>query len=358
MKTFETNRLILRQWKKSDVEPFAKINQDPRVLECLPAPLTLEETKNWVEQIQQRFQQYGFGLWAVELKETGNFIGYVGLNVPQFEAHFTPCVEIGWRLGSEYWGFGYATEAANAVLEIGFNQYGLKEIVSFTTAGNQRSMRVMEKIGMVRDPGGDFHHPKLSLESPLSLHVLYRKTNPRYVMDKDKVHLIPATIDHYPTIQNMARFYVYDMSEYMGFEPDWEMPENGLYECIDFKKYWETPGIYPFLIRYGDELAGFAIIDKKGSEPSIDYNMAQFFILRKFKGKGIGRYVAHQCFEQFSGTWEVMVMPENTGAYQFWRSTIQAYCHSSYLEYIRNVEHLENTRKYIFQFNSECKTQN
>lgn len=353
MKVIETERLILRTWKNEDADEYYRINQDQKVIEFLPASLTMEQVRDFIALMNQQFDLDGYTLWAAEEKSSGQLMGFIGLNRPTFEAHFCPCVEIGWRLGSEYWGKGYATEGARAALEYGFNQCRLKEIVAFTVSANQRSMRVMEKIGMARDQNGDFHHPKLPLESSLSLHVLYRKTNPRYAMDKDKVHLIPATIDDYPTIQNMARFYVYDMSEYMGFEPDWEMPENGLYECIDFKKYWGTPDTYPFLIRYGDELAGFAIIDKKGSESSIDYNIAQFFILRKFKGRGIGRYVAHQCFEQFPGIWEVMVMPENTGAYQFWRSTIQGYCGHSYLEYIRNVDHLENARKYIFQFKSE-----
>jgi ribosomal-protein-alanine N-acetyltransferase len=107
------------------------------------------------------------------------------------------------------------------------------------------------------------------------------------------------------------------MSEFFTEDPDWRMPEDGLYECIDFKKYWQTENSWPFLVRYNNELAGFVIIDKKGSEPNIDFNMAQFFILRKFKGKGLGKYVAHLSFSLFKGSWEVMVMPKNKGAYLF-----------------------------------------
>lgn len=136
-------------------------------------------------------------------------------------------------------------------------------------------------------------------------------------IDYEKIQLVPTTIENHPTIQNMGRFYVYDMSEYLGSEQGWEMPEDGLYECIDFKKYWDEKGSYPFLVRYENEIAGFAIIDKKGSDSTIDFNMAQFFILRKFKNKGIARHVAHLCFDKFPGVWEVMVIPGNEGAYRF-----------------------------------------
>lgn len=172
-------------------------------------------------------------------------------------------------------------------------------------------------------------------------------------IDYSNIKLIPASILDYPTIQNMGRFYVYDMSEYMENDPDWAMPENGLYECIDFKKYWETEEAFPFLIRYKNELAGFVIIDKKGSDQTIDFNIAQFFILRKFKNKGIGRYVAHQCFNKFHGTWEVMVMPGNKGAYLFWKSIITDYCGNNFSEYSRTVSHLNNSPKNIYKFNSE-----
>jgi RimJ/RimL family protein N-acetyltransferase len=138
-----------------------------------------------VEKIQKHFKQYGFGLFACILKSTGQLIGYVGLNAPDFEAHFTPCVEIGWRLSSEVWGKGYATEAALAVLEVGFKEYDLREIVSFTVPSNYRSIRVMEKIGMKRDMEGDFYHPKVPYEHPLRLHVLYRITKEEY----ERIHM-------------------------------------------------------------------------------------------------------------------------------------------------------------------------
>jgi len=169
----------------------------------------------------------------------------------------------------------------------------------------------------------------------------------------NEIQLVPASLRDYPIIQNMARFYVYDMSQYLGGEEGWECPEDGLYEYIDFKKYWQTDDAFPFIIRYKNELVGFVIIDKKGSEPKIDFNVAQFFILRKFKNRGIGRYVAHQCFEKFRGIWEVMVIPGNDGAYQFWRSTISEYTNHRFNESTRHVTYLNNSLKNIFCFSSQ-----
>ena len=171
----ETQRLILREWVESDKDPFIKLNQDHQVIEFLPAALSPEETIRWVDRIHQHFAHHGFGLWATTRKDTGEFIGYVGLSIPNFTAHFTPCVEIGWRLSSKHWGFGFATEAAKQVLDYGFSHLGLSEIVSFTVPLNNRSIRVMEKIGLIRDVSGDFLHPFLPSHHPLAPHILYRK---------------------------------------------------------------------------------------------------------------------------------------------------------------------------------------
>ena len=133
---FETKRLILREWRDSDIPVFAAMNQDPKVMEFFPATLSLDETKGLIERIRQHFKTHGFGLFAVELKATGEFIGVVGLMTPTFEAHFTPCVEIGWRIASAHWKQGYATEAAKMVLQLALEKYGLKEVVSFTAAVN------------------------------------------------------------------------------------------------------------------------------------------------------------------------------------------------------------------------------
>ncbi len=170
----ETERLLLREWRAEDFDPFARMCADPRVMEFFPATLTLEETAAAMQRGRAHWERYGFGWWAAELKETGAFIGFIGLAVPAFEAHFTPCVEIGWRLAAEYWGHGLATEGARASLRYGFETLGLAEIVSFTTMRNVRSRRVMEKIGMSHDPADDFDHPRIPEGHPLRRHVLYR----------------------------------------------------------------------------------------------------------------------------------------------------------------------------------------
>lgn len=177
MKIIETERLILRTFEDKDIEPMAAIDQDPKVCEYLPGIGNRAATEAGIQHFIKHYYEHGFSLYAAELKETNEFIGYLGLIVPSFEAHFTPAVEIGWRLASSHWGKGYATEGAKAVLNYGFNKLGLNQIVSFTVPANIRSIRVMEKIGMKRDLSGDFHHPKLPKDHPLALHVLYRAKN-------------------------------------------------------------------------------------------------------------------------------------------------------------------------------------
>jgi len=169
-----TERLRLRPWREEDREPFARMNADPRVMEHFPALLSREESDASVDRALAHFAQYGFGVWAVELPGEAEFIGYIGLWHPTIETHFTPCVEIGWRLAYEYWGRGYAPEGARASLRFGFEQLGLEEIVSMTAPVNLRSRRVMEKIGMTRNEADDFDHPRVPDGHPLKRHVLYR----------------------------------------------------------------------------------------------------------------------------------------------------------------------------------------
>jgi RimJ/RimL family protein N-acetyltransferase len=151
------------------------MNADPRVMEFFPAPLSREESDDLALRIERLFDERGFGLWAVEIRNVTAFAGYVGLWVPSFTAHFTPCVEIGWRLSADCWGRGYATEGAQATLAFGFETLGLGEIVAMTTTENYRSRRVMERLGMTHDPADDFEHPSLPGGHPLRRHVLYRK---------------------------------------------------------------------------------------------------------------------------------------------------------------------------------------
>jgi len=170
----KTERLILREWEDQDLDAFARINQDPKVMEHFPSTLNKEATSNLLDNFRAKQRLYGYCFWAAELKATGELIGLIGLNQVSKNLPFAPAVEIGWRLASEHWGKGYAPEGARAALDFAFNELGLDEIISFTTMGNLRSMRVMEKIGMERDKAGDFLHPGLPAEHPMAQHVLYR----------------------------------------------------------------------------------------------------------------------------------------------------------------------------------------
>jgi len=169
-----TARLRLRQWREEDLAPFAALNADPQVMEFFPKVLTRAESDAVAGRIRDHFARHGFGLWAVEAPGAADFVGFVGLAVPSFEAHFTPCVEIGWRLGREHWGHGYATEAASAALAFGFGARALDEIVAFTVPANIASRRVMGRLGMRRLPADDFEHPAIAAGHPLRSHVLYR----------------------------------------------------------------------------------------------------------------------------------------------------------------------------------------
>jgi RimJ/RimL family protein N-acetyltransferase len=169
-----TDRLVLRRFRDDDRAPFAEMNADPRVMRHFPATLTRLESDATVERIRANFHARGFGLWAIEVPGQAEFIGFTGLMPPSFEAHFTPCIEVGWRLASGYWGNGFATEAARAAVRFGFEQLGLREIVSFTVPTNVRSLRVMQKLGMHHALADDFDHPRLPEGHALRRHVLYR----------------------------------------------------------------------------------------------------------------------------------------------------------------------------------------
>ncbi|MBS1828611.1 MAG: GNAT family N-acetyltransferase [Acidobacteria bacterium] len=168
----ETPRLKLRLWRDSDRAPFAELNADPEVMRHFPATLTRAGSDDLVDRIERHYERHGFTVYAAERKDSGEFIGFIGLAAPEWEAYFTPCVEIGWRLAAKHWNQGFATEGARAALRYGFEVLGLKEIVSFAVVGNVASRRVMEKIGMRYE--GEFDHPRLPEGHALRRHVLYR----------------------------------------------------------------------------------------------------------------------------------------------------------------------------------------
>ncbi len=169
----ETERIGLRQWKDSDEPVFVEMNMDKNVMEFFPSILSAEETLAMIERIKKLIAENNFGLWGAEIKHTKEFIGFVGLSIPRFQMDFTPCVEIGWRLAHKHWGYGYATEAAAACLDYGFNNLKINEIVAFTSVLNARSINVMKKIGM--ENVKNFEHPLIEDGHWLKTHVLYSK---------------------------------------------------------------------------------------------------------------------------------------------------------------------------------------
>ena len=176
MTELRTERLLLRHWRAEDREPFAALNDDPAVMEHFPGHLTRQQSDAMADRIATFLDEHGWGLWAVELCETGEFLGFTGLAVPRFQAHFTPCVEVGWRLARSAWGHGHATEAARASLDHAFGSLGLDEVVAMVVPANDRSQSVMRKLGMTRDEGADFDHPLIPGDSAVRRHRLYRIT--------------------------------------------------------------------------------------------------------------------------------------------------------------------------------------
>jgi RimJ/RimL family protein N-acetyltransferase len=176
-----TQRLLMRGWRDSDRAPYAALNADAEVMRHFPSTLTPRQSDEMIDRMIANWRDNGFGLWAVERTDTGELVGFVGLAAPTWEAEFTPCIEVGWRLAKQHWGHGFAPEAATAALEWGFTNVDLPndEIVSFTTEMNVKSRRVMEKIGMVYDPTADFDHPLLP-EWVERRHVLYRIDRRRF----------------------------------------------------------------------------------------------------------------------------------------------------------------------------------
>jgi ribosomal-protein-alanine N-acetyltransferase len=180
VEALRTLRLVLRQFEEGDEAAFFELNSDPEVMAFLGGPLSRESSDSLAAGIAEKIAKQGWGFWAVEVSRDRSFAGFVGLNRPDYETEFTPCLEVGWRLGRQHWGRGYATEAGSAALEFAFTRLDDQEVVSFTTVENRRSRRVMERLGMERDVAGDFDHPKVSRGDPLKRHVLYRLSKRRW----------------------------------------------------------------------------------------------------------------------------------------------------------------------------------
>lgn len=174
----ETDRLLLRSWRKADHETFIRMNQDPLVRKYFPALLSREESLAHIATIGKHIDGNGYGLFAAELKATGDFIGFIGFSQPGFTTPdiTAPCIEIGWRLDTPFWGQGLATEGAKACLDTAFQKWGMEEVYSWTAVHNLPSEKVMRRIGMTRQ--GTFAHPSIPADNWLCEHVLYRIANP------------------------------------------------------------------------------------------------------------------------------------------------------------------------------------
>jgi ribosomal-protein-alanine N-acetyltransferase len=302
----ETKNLMISTPQLEDFDSLYALQTDAEVMKYIGQGVrTHLEVMTGLERAIAHQEKHGFSLGCVYEKESGLFIGRSGLIYLAFD-DTQPDIEVAYALTKTAWGKGYGLELANALIQWSFQHLSVNKLVAVIHPNHEHSRRVLEKSHMKYVGRALYGNNELAL---------YEIHKPQ--VDYNKIKLLPAALTDHPIIQNMARFYVYDMSEYLGNNEGWEIPEDGLYECIDFKKYWEDENASPWIVRYENELVGFVIVDKTGSEPGIDFNMAQFFVARKFKNKGIGQYVAQQCFNKFLGTWEVMVIPGNEGAYRF-----------------------------------------
>lgn len=173
---FMTERLRMRRWVAADLDPLVEMSNDERVMEHFPSLMTRAQCELMMSLVNQELEERGFGLWGLERRDTGAFIGYTGLHEVSFDTSFTPAIEVGWRLAYDAWGQGFATEAARRALEIGFQAHALPEIVSFTIPENVRSQAVMRRLGMRRDKAGDFDHPRHLDDDRIRRHILYRLT--------------------------------------------------------------------------------------------------------------------------------------------------------------------------------------
>lgn len=335
----QTKRLILKLPEMIDLDHLAALRADPEIMaDTNTGVQSREQVKKWIVDSDVYYKKHGLAFFSVFEKETGEFVGqaglfHLGLNDTQ------PEIELVYRLHTQFWNKGYATELAKALIRWGFEKHHFPKIIAVFYPENERSRRVMEKVGMSYCGMVEFEGKPL----------------PRYEIvhhqfQVKELKLLPASKEvDYPIIQNMASYYAYDLSEYMG----WPQESDGTASIgMDYIQYWQEPDTYPFIIKYKDELVGFVIIDKKVSNPANDFNIAQFFILKKFQGKGIGRYIACQCLDKFSGNWEVFVMPGNEGAYRFWRKIIKVYTRYQFKEFTRSVNGYSRN---VFEFSSRFK---
>lgn len=315
MTTLKTKRLILRPWCKEDLEPFSKINQDPRVMEHFPSLLSREESDQLVQRLQASIEKKGWGLWAVSLQATEEFIGFIGL-IPReketFPTPFSPCVEIGWRLGFDHWGKGYATEGALECLRYAFETLQLPEIVSFTAVQNKRSLSLMERIGLHRDPLNDFNFPNIPDGHPLQKHVLYRLTRKEWLTHFKPVDAAHLSLVHkWLKVPHVAKWFYGD-----GLENTLKGLDKFLEGASDSQYWLAFEGDHPFAFfitssirKPEDTLSKWC--EEEGEATTLDMLIGD----TDYIGKGLAAPLIQQfLLAQFPHVTEVLIDPEITNA--------------------------------------------
>lgn len=296
----ETPRLVLRQWRERDREPFAAMNADPAVMEFFPSLQTREASDASIDAWQAQFARQGWSNWAAELRETGAFIGFVGLSVPRRVLPFSPCVEIGWRLARAHWGRGYATEGARAALRMGFEQLGLGEIVSFTTLGNLRSRAVMERIGM-RNANEDFEHPAVPEGHALRWHCLYRIGREQW-----RAGVPVALVDYDPSrIDELVALWRESFEAGVGITDPHPLAEQ--------KAYFLEKVLPHHAVRLalsGGELVGFVSASRE--------SVAQLYVRHGLGGRGIGTRMLDWAKGQSGGSLWLHTFARNERACRFY----------------------------------------
>ncbi len=280
-----TERLIIRQWRHSDLDAMAAINADPKVMEHFESTIDRDQTHIFIERSIARFEKFGYCFSPVEVKDTHEFIGFVGLNyVDDLKIPCAPAVEIGWRLATRFWGKGYATEAASAIINHAFSTLGLDSLVSFTAATNLRSRKVMERIGFVYDQNGDFDHPKIAIEHPLRRHVLYRL----------EIKMILNLTHRKAKIDDLRSIITLLLEDDLGKIRESTSLEVDQRYIDAFKKIDADTNQYLMVVEGANEIVGTCHLTIMPSLTFTGQTRVQIEAVRvteKFRGKGIGEWM-------------------------------------------------------------------
>jgi RimJ/RimL family protein N-acetyltransferase/GNAT superfamily N-acetyltransferase len=312
----KTERLVLRQWREDDLDPLARLNTDSQVMEFFPGPLTREESAARLEVYSKHIHDHGWGLWAVSAPSVSDFIGWIGLWPIGFDAHFTPATEVGWRLLPEFWGLGYATEGARASIQYGFEILKLDEIVSITVPENIRSRRIMEKIGMHRDPKDDFDHPRFPEGYPLRRHVLYRINHQEWRTHQKQKDMRPRhlhTIEfQFAPANSSKRFMLHQWFEQKHIK-EW-MHGVGLQNTLNgLEKFFRNESNTTYWIAYDKEIPFAFLITSPEGNDAITLDL--FICDVNYLGKGLAAPMIREfLIRQFPNVKRILIDPEATNS--------------------------------------------